>query len=827
MNKTNIIGFVLLFFGSQLFAQGQPLSYYLPEQSYDNSIPTPKSVLGYDVGEWHVSHDQMTYYMRALAAASDRIEIQEYARSHEGRPLVVLTISSRKNLNQIDDIQKQHQLLSDPDQSHKVDISNLPSVVLQGYSVHGNEASGGNAALLVAYHLAASQSKDVVELLDNVVILLDPCFNPDGFHRFSTWVNTHKSKHAVTNPDSREFRESWPGGRTNHYWFDLNRDWLLAVHPESQGRLKIFHDWMPNILTDHHEMGSNATFFFQPGIPSRTNPITPQKNQDLTKKIGTYHAAALDKIGSLYYSEESYDDFYYGKGSTYPDVNGCIGILFEQASSRGHLRETSNGLLTFPFTIRNQVTTSLSTQKAALEMRKELLSYKRDFYKNAKKEVSDLKQSAYVFGESHDNSRLAHFVELLNRHQIDTYALDNSIKAGGKKFKKGQAYIVPLAQRQTRLIQSIFETRTEFRDSLFYDVSAWTLPLAFNLNYAALDAKSFSAKDRGKKVTSHEYTRATVEHSEYAYLLEWDDYYAPKALNKLLQKGIRAKVADELFSMPIGDKNRSFQRGTILIPVQNQVTSSTDLFNLIKEITAQNKLKVYAVKSGSTPKGIDLGSNNFRLLKEPKVLLVGGNGASAYSVGEVWHLLDQRYEMPPAIVATDRLGSVNLNKFTHMVMVTGSYGTISSGGVDKIKKWLQNGGVLTCSGSAIRWAQSKGLANITYKKSKEKNNKETTRRPYAKRSPDRGAKVIGGAIFETKLDLSHPLAYGFRNAKLPVFRRGTLIMEPGKNAYSTPSIYSKKALLGGYASSANKKLISESAAIIVTGVGRGSGNLYR
>ena len=771
MKKFNTFVFILLWV-CNLNAQGQPLSYYLPAQSYDANVPTPKAFLGYEVGEWHVSHDQLVYYMRALAAASDRVDIQEYARSHEGRPLLCLTISSRKNLDRIDDIKKQHQQLSDPEQSGKVDIKNLPSVVYQGYSVHGNESSGANAALLVAYHLAASKSKEVAYLLENEIILLDPCMNPDGFHRFSTWVNMHKSKHPVTNTDSREFSESWPGGRTNHYWFDLNRDWLLAVHPESKGRLKLFHEWGPNILTDHHEMGSNATFFFQPGIPSRTNPITPQKNQDLTKEIGTYHAAALDQIGSLYYSEESYDDFYYGKGSTYPDVNGSIGILFEQASSRGHLRETNNGLLSFPFTIRNQVAASLSTQKAGWKMRKELLNYKRDFYKNAKKEAINLKQSAYIFGENHDNSRLAHFIELLNRHQIEVYALNKSMDRDGKKFEKGKAYIVPLAQRQFRLIQAIFETRTSFKDSLFYDVSAWTLPLAFNLNYGELDAKSFSAKGLGKRVLSHEYTSPEPQQSNYAYLMEWDDYYTPKALNALLQKGVRAKVADAPFTMPVGKVNKQYQRGTILIPVQNQPISGQGaeadgaaIFKIIKEIAATNKLTFHTVNSGSTMEGIDLGSNNFQLLKAPKILLVGGSGASAYDVGEVWHLLDQRYEMPPVIVPADRVGSVNLSKYTHIVMVNGSYGSISSSATDKIKRWLQKGGVLTCSGNAIRWAKSKQLANVNYKtskdtKAKDTKAKKTKRRPYDKRSPDRGARLIGGAIFETELDLSHPLTYG-------------------------------------------------------------------
>jgi Zinc carboxypeptidase len=827
MKSISTFVFLLLWGCTQMAAQGQPLSYYLPGETFDTNIPTPESILGYPVGEWHVTHDQLLYYMRELAAASDKVQIQEYARSHEGRALVMLTISSTRNLANLESIKKQHQQLSDHQQGAEINIDNLPAVIHQGYSVHGNESSGANAALVVAYRLAASQHPDVKELLDNVVVLLDPCFNPDGLHRFSTWANMHKSKYPVTNSESREFNEVWPGGRTNHYWFDLNRDWLMAVHPESQGRLRIFQDWLPNILTDHHEMGSDATFFFQPGIPSRTNPNTPALNQELTKKIGTYHAAQLDKLGSLYYTEESFDDFYYGKGSTYPDVQGCIGILFEQASSRGHIQDTENGRMTFAFTIRNQVAVSLSTQKAAVAMRKELLNYKRDFFKNAIQEARNLPQAAFVFGESHDQGRLAHFVELLNRHQIDIYALDKDISSEGKLFKKGQAYVVPLLQKQSKLIQSIFERRTSFTDSLFYDVSAWTIPLAYNLDYAALDAKAFSAK--GEKIRSHTYEVADFQQSNYAYLLDWDEHYAPRVLNKLLQRGLRVKVAHSTFRIKVGDSERDFQRGCILIPVQNQLDftrqkaqDNNDLiYPFLQQLAREDKVAFYSMETGLTSSGIDLGSQNFDLLRSPRVLLVGGEGVSAYDAGEVWHLLDQHYQMPPVIVEAERMEKITLSNYNSIVMVSGSYGSISAKAIEAVKDWVRQGGVLIVCGSAIRWAESSGLANVTFKTDSTDKTKTIERRPYAKQAADSGTDLVSGAIFQTELDLTHPLAYGFYNQLLPVFRKGALVIEPGKNPYSSPAIYSKNPLLAGYASRKNQQAISGSAAISVTGIGKG------
>ena len=414
--------------------KAQDLKYYLPDSViYNPSIPKPKDIIYHEVGEWHVTHDRLANYMKAIAtAAPERVKLETMGFTYEQRPQVLLIITSPKNHQRLEDIRQQHIQLTDPARSASLNIDDMPIVVWIGHSIHGNEPSGANASLISAYYLAAAQGKQIDELLDNVVILFDPSFNPDGLQRFSTWANQHKSKNLVSDPNSREFNEVWPSGRFNHYWFDLNRDWLPAVHVESQNRLKWFHQWKPNILTDHHEQGSNATFFFQPGVPSRVNPLTPDKNQELTAKLGKFHAAFLDRIGSLYFTKENYDDFYYGKGSTYPDINGAIGILFEQASSRGHLQETANGLLSFPFTIKNQFTAALSTLEGAKALRKEFLQWQRDFYKTAMTESANASVKAYVFGDDNDKAKTAKFIEMLLRHQIEVYGLKANYNSGWK-----------------------------------------------------------------------------------------------------------------------------------------------------------------------------------------------------------------------------------------------------------------------------------------------------------------------------------------------------------------------------------------------------------
>jgi hypothetical protein len=453
-----------------IISSAQDLSYYLPKNvTYNASIPTPKSVIYHEVGEWHVTHDRLVNYMKAVDAASERVSLQITGFTYEGRPQLALIVTSLKNHQRLEEIRKQHVQLADANNSASLDVNNMPIVVWMGYSIHGNESSGSNASMLSAYYLAAAQGKEIDDLLENTVIILDPSFNPDGLNRFATWANMHKSKTMVSDPNAREFNEVWPGGRFNHYLFDLNRDWLPAQHVESQNRLKLFHDWKPNILTDHHEQGSNATFFFQPGVPSRVNPNTPSMNQQLTASIGKFHAKYLDSIGSLYFTKEGYDDFYYGKGSTFPDIHGAVGILFEQASSRGHAQQTDNGLLTFPFTIRNQFVTSLSTLEAARNLRKEMLNYQRDFYKDVKAEAESFPVKAYVFGDEKDKSKTNVFLDILIRQQVKVYHLKENASIDGKNFKVNSAYVIPTDQPQFKLIKTIFEKTFDYKDSLFYE----------------------------------------------------------------------------------------------------------------------------------------------------------------------------------------------------------------------------------------------------------------------------------------------------------------------------------------------------------------------
>jgi hypothetical protein len=817
----NLILLLLTTLSTLVFAQKKQLNYYLPESvTYDKSVPTPEDFFGFQVGEQHLSHDQIVSYMRELDRVSDRISLQMIGRTYEFRPLLILTITSVENHKNLESIRREHVKLTDPSVSATVETAKMPIVVYQGHSIHGNEPSGANAGVLAAYFWAAAQGKEVDETLQNVVILFDPAFNPDGLQRFSQWVNMHRSKNLVSDVASREFSEVWPYGRTNHYWFDLNRDWLVSQMPESQARVKVYHDWKPNILTDHHEMGSNGTFFFQPGVPSRVNPFTPPKNQELTGRIAEFHARALNRIGSQYYTKQGFDDFYYGKGSTYPDVNGAVGILFEQASSRGHAQKTSNGVLTFPFTIRNQLTTSLSTVEAARFLRVEMLNYQRDFFKNAAAEAAKDTKKAYVFGEKYDRSRLNFFVDMLRRNQIKVYELAQNYK----EYNKESSYVVPLEQEQYKLIRASFERYTEgvngfFADSIFYDISAWTLPLAFNINHSIVENTAFSLNMLGKEITENSVMKGEIigGKSEYGYAFEWDDYLAPLLLNAVMSENVQAKVAN----LPFKIGANSFNYGTIFIPVSNQSKSSESIYNLLEKAVKKTNVKIYALQTGLATEGVDLGSPSVVNIKKPNIALLVGEGVSNNDAGEVWHLLDTRYDMQTVQIDVTNMSRAKLDNYTCVVMVDGTY---SSSMVTKVRDYLSGGGTIAAFGRAVKFLKNNDLCNVEFKSmvSKPAAAKEKkARRAYDKFDDDEGAQVIGGAIFETESDLTHPLMYGYRSNKLSVFRGDTMFMELPQNIYASPLRYTANPLVSGYLNAQNKELSKSSASIIVSNVGGG------
>lgn len=802
---------LLLLVIPSLFLNAQvSLDYYLGDLSeYNKSIPTPLSVIGHEVGEFHISHDKLSHYVQEISRASNRVKLVNRGKSYENRTSWLMIITSESNHSRLEEIRKQHLELSNS-KNKDIDVSNMPIVVYQGFSVHGDEPSGSNASLPLMYHLLASNSQETIELLENTIILLDPSFNPDGLQRFSQWANSNKNQSLTADPNDREYNQYWPRGRTNHYWFDLNRDMLPNQLVETNAKVKTFTEWLPNILTDHHEMGTNSSFFFQPGVPERKNPLISDLNQALTREIGTYHEKALNSIGSLYYSEEDYDDFFFGKASTYPDANGSIGILFEQGSSRGHIQESVNGILTFPFTIRNQLTAAFSTLEAAKNMRVKLLNYMKDFYDD-QIELNPKSSDNIVFGKLKDESTVYHLADLLNSHKIKFNKISQDVVLNGKKYTKDNSFIIPMNQSKRTLINAMFYTQTEFKDSLFYDVSAWTFPLAFNVNYSYTDnlSKSSVSKLFGEEVTETKKPIGNVDSkSEYAYLFEPHEYYAQAAVYHLIKEGIRVKTATKKFSI----NGKEFDFGTYLIPVQNQSMSSEDIYNKLLEISNTYNINFESQATGITS-GIDLGSDYFMIVNEPKIGLIVGDGVRSYDAGEIWHLLDTRYNIPITKLDVDDLRYIDLSKYSHIILPDYNGSKLRS---EQINEYINGGGNLIAYRNSVKWV-SNNLNELEFLT----NDLKASGVSFSDREKFYGAQQTGGAIFETNIDRSHPVNYGIESNTLPLFRNSNVYMSKSEQSFNNPITYSSNPLMSGYISEENISLLKNSVPFKVIRSGKG------
>lgn len=812
------LAFCFTLSAAQVFA-ASPTSV-IPAHARADKISTPASVFGFELGEWHVRPEQLVSYYQLLATQSPRVKVRVVGYTHERRPILNVIITSPKN----------HERLTDIEAARGRGESDTPLVVYLGYSVHGNEPSGANAAPAVAWHLASSTDTSVNEMLERTVVVIDPMLNPDGLARFANWANSNRGQTLVSDPNTLEHREGWPSGRGNHYWFDLNRDWLWLQHPESRAHVATFQTWRPHVFGDFHEQGTDATYFFQPGVPSRTHPLTPQSNQSLTEAISKFHVKALDARGEFYFSREGFDDFYYGKGSTYPDVQGSVGILFEQASSRGHIQDSRNGLLKFEHTIANQITTSLSTLQAADAMRDQLISHQKNFFEEAKKMAQADANRAMLFAAEGNPARLRDFATLLKQHGIAVHQVKSSVTVNGQRYDARNAIAVPLNQRQNRLLEGITELRTQFKDNTFYDVSAWSVTKAYDL------ASSKSAGDVvGEPVQDLPKASLKAE-SNIAYAFAWENDDAAPLLAELSQTGLRLRTITKPMRMQTTEGVRDLGIGSIVIPVAMQSTSAGNVAEIVRKATAKYSVEVMALTSGAGSTGTDLGSASLKSVERPRVALLTGTGLDSTSVGELWHWLDTHLHLPTTMLSTDRLAATQLERYTHIVMADGSY-RLSDEANKSIERFVKQGGVIIGVEGALNWASNQTYLHTKLvkadaakksdadkaddKKVDEKKAKDT-RLAYKDQDANSAKELVAGVIFETEIDRSHPIAAGIPRDTLPVFRAQADVFKLEGDRYGTVAAYSAAPVISGYVSPENAKRIAGSAAITAERVGNGS-----
>ncbi|MFZ9741952.1 MAG: M14 family zinc carboxypeptidase [Chitinophagaceae bacterium] len=777
-------------------------SYFYPNAGkFNPAIPTPAQFLGYQIGEQHTRHDRLVEYFKELDHLSDRVTVEEIGKTFEQRAQIAVVFTSKSNHARIEEIRKAH--LAGQANS---ETQNVPLVIHLGYNVHGNEPSSSEAAMLTAYYITASENEETLKWLENMVILMDPVINPDGRDRHTHWANMHKGTPPVADPLDREHTEIWPGGRFNHYWFDLNRDWFLATFPETKNRINFFHKWRPYVQTDHHEMGTTSTFYFDPGEEASNNPLVPNYlYKKIYPKYAEYFTKATDKIGSLYFTKEAYDKLYPGYGSSYINFYGGAGFLFEQASSRGHEQETTTIPITFAFTIRNQLVGSLAIIRASIAEKNSLLQMRKEFFAVSKEQAAKALVKGYVFGDPNDQTRTNAFIEKLLLHRIDVYEMPNSSN-----------YYVPTNQDNHIMVRTIFENQITYKDSSFYDASVWSLIHAYGLPFSEVK----TAMTPGKKIeTIPASTISEFIKSNYGYLINNTDYNIHKFIYELQQGGAILKTAFRPFSSMINGQEVKFGYGSIFIPVQQQNISGENLYELIKKASKSSNIKVHSIETGYNNTGVDLGSSYLKTLRKPEALMIIGTGVAASEAGEVWHLLDQRLQMPITKIDILNIGRADLSRYNTLVIVSGVYSLMDKATTEKIKSWVQNGNTIITIKGGSEWAIKNGFTKESLLQDTSK--QTTVRQDFDRAVEIEGAKALGGSIFRVDLDTTHPIGFGFSTRKIAVYKNSLTFFQNSKNPYSTVAQYLTEPLIGGYVHPSTMKKIKGSASILVGSEGAG------
>lgn len=736
------------------------LDYYMPSQwdyRLDPSVTAPQDYFGFPFGSQHVDWSQAVCYLQLLASQSSRLVLDTLNHTYEHRPIVSLRITSPHNQRHIERIRLAHLAVRDGK------TEDGPAVVCLTSSVHGNEPSGLHASLIVAYFMAAARGKQIDRLLNDCVILLLPGLNPDGIHRFATWVNSARSLSNSGDTAGREFNEPWPNSRLNHYWHDCNRDWLFLEHPEARAAVSLFHRWLPHLMSDHHEMGSEKTFFFSPGHPQRISTNVPPQNQAMAALASRHIKAALDSLGSKYVTGRGYDDYYIGKGAAYGDVQGSICLLCEQASSRGHWRQMSRGPLTFPFTIRNQTAAQFAIIQAAVQEKDTLQRYMAHFYATLPHQDDS---SGYLFAANPSRAITWHFLSLLQRHHIRVSRVSPT-----SSQQREDEYFIPFRGNNPALVRSIMEANlSHFADTVFYDISAWTLPMAYNIQSRETDGAGLRLEDVPSQLAFPEGQIDSASPSGY-YAFRATEFYIPALIYALQEAGARV-WADSL--------------GTLFV--------RTDTATLAP----------LARRTGVCLRALPLPPDTARLrpVRRPRTVILCAPQTKAYTLGAYWFLLDYRHQMRPTLLPIEQLRAATIRRYNTLILST----QIPQGDprAAALTEWVSQGGILICTGAGQLTLRSMGLGRLS---------------PLQRRADHSLASKGGipGGIMQVRLRQQSPISWGLQTDSLPVFKSGALAFQPDSLALYT---FSPRPL-SGYFAPALLNGMGGTPAVTATPLGRG------
>ncbi len=806
--------------------------------AYDPDIPKPADIAGYDVGEIIWPHELVVHYVRAIDEASDRLTVEQVSESHFGRPVFAVYASSPENLDRLNQI-KEGRAAVLSGQAPDIDLG----VHQINYGVHGAEPSSYDSAPLMLYHLAAAQDEATRTLLEDNLIILIVTINPDGASRMANWVNAHRAAVPVPYPAHRERKGFFGWGRTNHYLFDLNRQWLPVAQPENRGLVAHMQQWLPLLVVDKHEMGANATYFFSPSPEELVNPLFDDEAYEITTELSESLFDLFDGLGQLAVRQELFPNYYPGYGSSYPNLLGAVPFLFEQSSSRGMVQDTVNGLARYDEKISEQFQAAITLLSAAAADRERLQTFQSRWFADASDKAAGNPTKAYVF-TSNDQGRFARFLDLLNTHSIAVQLLDADLSVGTDIYPAGRSAIVSLDQPRYALVEGVFAVQTPREGQVeFYDVSGWTLPHAFGLRHAALTARQAARVSRGAAATPDALAAPVAppapDEGVLAYVIDWSHFNAPRAVNRILHHDLRAKVIPDPMTLETPGGFVDVPRGAVLVPTRRQDMSPEEIHALAVRAVEEDGVTVHAALSSRTPSGSDLGGFFVQALEAPKVLLLTGrgsgwNGVSDNDAGEVWHYLDKMLHIPVTMIDISDVNTSHLADHTHVIAVGGSYSTLSDSFVDALKSWITSGGVFIGTQQGAEWAVAQGLADVamlgvehTDDEAKEEEEDEPPA-PVAyedKRDYDREERITG-AVFAGVIDPTHPLGFGYEGEQIFIHKEGEKGFEPGENPFGLVVRYADEPLASGYASPANLERLSGKGMLAAERVGAGSVILF-
>lgn len=780
----------------------------------------PNDFLPHKLGEHFTPHHLLNAYFEQLASASPAtMKLEKYGLTSEARPLQFAVFSSPENMAQLEEIRLNNLRLAGM-ASGQPNLSNPTAIVWLSMSVHGNEPSGAECSMELAFQLATQTDPKVKEWLKNTVVILDPSLNPDGYDRYTHWHRMASNFIQNSDPDAREHREPWPSGRVNHYYFDLNRDWAWATQVETQQRLMAYHRWLPHVHPDVHEQGINDPYYFAPAAEPMHELITPWQ-RDFQVEIGENNARHFDNNGWYYFTKEVFDLFYPSYGDTYPTFNGAIGMTYEQAGGPrgGRAVETDNGdTLTLKDRIAHHLTTALSTIEVSSKSARPLVENFREYYRRTSTNPQ-AEYKAFIIRETNDPNKVRNLCQLLDQHKI-RYGRVGAGLSGLKAFDYGSGQeisasinpndlVISAYQPHSVMVQALLEPEAKLADSMTYDITAWSLIFAYGLDAYAL-------KERLEPKKPYEAFRPQKDLSTaipYAWCIHRQSLAEAQFVGELMQQGVRIRTASEPFAMA----EQHYAAGAFVISKADNKALQSSLDALVTAAAERANVRLYPVFTGTSAKGKDLGSDAFHLLKRPRIALVYGDDVDENSYGHTWFFFERELGYPITPIPLDRLDKIDLSKYTTLIFPHGHY-SVTEGNLGVIRQWIEKGGrLIAFEGGAKAFADQDGFELNT----KEALKKDTSllRKPFLTRQRDGLSDGLPGAIVRAKVDNTHPLGFGFPGHYHSLKTQADAYEMP-ENA-DTPIYLEEKYQSYGFIGSRLKPMLKKTPLVVVQKMGNG------